>query len=211
MLPLRLFGDATFSISVAVSVIAGFVFLGSVNYLALFVQAATGAGATGTGLLLAPMMFGVVAASMVSARLIARTGRYRWYPVASMALGVVAAVLLSTVDENTAEPVLVGYLTLFGLAAGLNLQVLTMAAQNTAPRGDLGAVSGAITFLRSLGTALGISVFGSIFTGALGTGQPGPDAYAGALHGVFLVVPPMLGAGLLIALGLKNIPLRAHH
>ncbi|WP_158885245.1 MDR family MFS transporter [Amycolatopsis anabasis] len=211
VIPLRLFRDSTFTVSVLVSVVAGFAFLGSVTYLALFVQAASGASASATGLLLAPMMFGVVASSMGSAKIIARTGNYRWYPAAGMALGIVAGILMSTMDESTTRPVVLAYLVLFGLAAGLNLQVPALAAQNTAPREDIGAVSGTVTFLRSLGTALGVSVFGSVFTAGLGTRAPGPADYAHALRGVFFTAPPILLIGLIAALRLKNIPLRQHH
>ncbi|QWF79296.1 MFS transporter [Amycolatopsis sp. CA-230715] len=199
VLPLGLFRDGTFRVATSVSVIAGFVFLGTVNYLALFVQAIGVTSASVTGLVLSPMMLGVVASSMLSSRRIAKTGSYHRYPAASMALGVVSCALLSTMDASVPLPLVAGTLTVFGLAAGLNMQVLGLAAQNTAPPPDIGAVSGAITFLRSLGTAVGISVFGSVFTAT-------PD-HVTALHHVALTAGALLVLGLVVSLSLKNIPL----
>ncbi|MBV1935710.1 MFS transporter [Streptomyces sp. BV286] len=163
VIPLHLFRDSTFSVSVLVSVAAGIVFLGAVNFLALYIQVVTGASPTMSGVVLLPMMFGLVASSVVSGRAITQTGRYKWYPVLSMVIGIAGALLLSTMDTGTPRGVVIAYMLVFGIAAGLNMQVLTMAAQNTAPRDDIGAVHATVSFARQLGTTVGISLFASIF------------------------------------------------
>ncbi len=183
VLPLRLFRDSTFTIATLTSVVAGFVFLGAVNFLVLYLQAVHLSSATMSGVILLPAMFGIVASSMISSRLISATGRHKWYPVASMALGVVSSVLLASMDARTSTLVAGAYMLLFGIAAGLNMQVLTMAAQNTAPREDLGAVSATVAFGRSLGASVGISVFAALFYGRL-TAELDRRLPAGALGGV---------------------------
>ncbi len=101
IIPLRLFRDRAFSVSFLASVAAGFAFLGSVNYLALFLQTAGGAGPSEAGLLLVPMTLAVAASSMIAGRIIAKTGAYRWAPILSMSLGLAAAIAMSTMDERT--------------------------------------------------------------------------------------------------------------
>ncbi|MCZ4119525.1 MDR family MFS transporter [Streptomyces sp. H39-S7] len=180
VIPLHLFQDSTFSIAAVVSIVAGFVFVGSVNFLALFLQVVTGASATMSGVILLPMMLGLVASSMVSARIIHRTGNYKWYPAGSMAIGIVSALLLATMDADTSRVLATGYMLLLGIAAGLNMSVLTMAAQNTAPRDDIGAVSATVSFSRMLGASLGISVFAAMFYNRL-TDELAQRVPAGAL------------------------------
>ncbi|WP_037316073.1 MDR family MFS transporter [Amycolatopsis orientalis] len=209
VIPLRLFRARMFSLSVLASAAAGFVFLGSVNYLALFLQTAGGAGPSEAGLLLLPMTLAVAASSMVAGRIIAKTGAYRWAPILSMTLGLAAALAMSTMDETTPLPLVVAYLVVFGIAAGLNIQVLSMAAQQNVARTDLGAVSATVGFLRSLGTTAGLTVFGAVFTSAFGTDSP--SGYASALNGVFWVMVPALVIGLVASLFLPRVALRRHH
>lgn len=201
VLPRRLFKDRTFTVASALSVLSGFAFLGSINYLAVYLQNVAGAAPAKAGLLLVPMTLAVAVSSVVAGRVISRTGRYRWAPIASMALGLAAVAAMTTLDEHSALPVVVACLALFGLAAGLNLQVLALATQNTAPREDLGVVSAAINLARSLGSALGPVVLGLVFTAGL------PN-YATASHGVFLALLVPLALGLATAFALPHVPLR---
>jgi EmrB/QacA subfamily drug resistance transporter len=183
VIPPHLFRDTTFTLCVVLGLIAGAVFLGSVNFLALFVQIVTGTNPAISGLVLLPMMLGLVLASTLSSRWIGRSGRYKWYPVVSMALGIISTLLLATMDVNTSKYVALAYMVIFGVAAGLNVQVLAMAAQNTAPRKDIGAVSATVTFSRAIGTSLGISIFAAVFYGWL-TSELSRDVPAGSLDGI---------------------------
>jgi EmrB/QacA subfamily drug resistance transporter len=195
VLPLRLFRDRTFSVSVVLSVLAGFAFLGSINYIAAFLQA--DAGPAEGGLRLLPMTIAVAVSSAVAGRIIARTGAYRWAPRLSMALGLLAVLGLTTLDEHSPLPQVLGCLVVFGLAAGLNLQVLAMATQNTAPSADRGAVAAAVNLARALGSALGPVALGF--------------AYSAGTHGVFLTLLPVLALALVTAFALPHVPLRNHH
>lgn len=183
IVPLRLFKDSTFTLSLLGTIICGVVFVGSVNFLALYVQVVTGASPTTSGFVLLPMMLGLVLSSVGSSKIIRKSGKYKVFPVASMALGIVGALLLSTMDASTPRIVSVLFMVVFGFASGLSAQVFTQAAQNTAPPKDLGAVSGVATFGRSFGTSIGISLFASIFYGRL-TDEITAHVPAAALRGV---------------------------
>ncbi|WP_439376753.1 MFS transporter [Amycolatopsis lexingtonensis] len=188
VLPLRLFRDRTFTVSALLSVLAGFSFLGSVNYIAGYLQA--DAGPAEGGLLLVPMTLAVALSSVVASKIIARTGAYRWAPRLSMALGLLAVLGLTTLHGL---PEVLACLVVFGLAAGLNLQVLAMATQNTAPPGDRGAVAAAVNLARALGSALGPVALGF--------------AYNAGAHGVFLALLPVLALALVAAFALPHVPL----
>ncbi|MFG2986826.1 MDR family MFS transporter [Streptomyces sp. NPDC048258] len=243
IVPLRLFKDSTFTLSLLGAAVCGIVFAGAVNFLALYVQVVTGAGPAASGFVLLPMMLGVVLSSVASSKIIARTGTYKIFPVLSMAVGIVGALLLSTMDADTPRGLAALYMAVFGFASGLSAQVFTQAAQNTAPARDMGAVSAAVTFGRSFGTSIGISLFAALFYGRL-TDELADRVPAGALGGVdhdslssntvldsldapvrsaveqsyavsltqvFTAAVPVLVAGLVLALLMKNVTLRSHH
>ncbi|MFE6773950.1 MDR family MFS transporter [Streptomyces fimicarius] len=183
IVPLRLFRDSTFTISLLGTVIGGIVFAGAVQFLALYVQVVTGVGPTASGFILLPMMMGLVLSSVGSSRIIVRTGRYKVFPVLSMALGIVGSLLLSTMDTETPRAAAILYMAVFGFASGLSAQVFTQAAQNTAPPQDLGAVSGTVAFGRSFGISIGVSLFAAVFHGRL-IDELATRVPAGALDGV---------------------------
>ncbi|WP_284748481.1 MFS transporter [Amycolatopsis sp. RTGN1] len=189
VLPLRLFRDRTFTVSVVLSVLAGFAFLGSINYIAVLLQA--DAGPAEGGLRLVPMTLAVSLSSVVASKIIARTGAYCWAPRLSMALGLLAVLGLTTLD---ALPLVLACLVVFGLAAGLNLQVLALATQNTAPPADRGAVAAGINLARALGSSLGPVALGF--------------AYNAGTHGVFLALLPVLALALVTAFALPHVPLK---
>ncbi len=170
VIPLRLFADQTFTLVVLLHFIAGFVGLGLINYLVLWLQTVLGLDVQESGYILTAMMLGVVLTSWISAKVVARTGSYRWFPVLSMAVFAVAAVLFSTAGPTTSLALAVLYVLLFGIAGGLNSQALSLAARNTAARRDIGAVQGTATLMRQLGTGLGVSFFAALMNARLGTG-----------------------------------------
>ena len=135
-----------------------------------------------SGVYLLPMVLGLLLTSVGSGQLIARTGRYKIYPIVGTFVMAVALFLLSRLDENTATWVMNVYFFLLGFSLGLILQVLVIAVQNSVDYADLGTATAGVTFFRSIGGAFGTSVFGAIFTNQL------VHNLASALHGVTL--PP---------------------
>jgi EmrB/QacA subfamily drug resistance transporter len=180
VLPLRLFRNPVFTVSSAISLVAGFAMFGSISYLPLFLQVVHGVSPTLSGVYLLPMVGGLLITSITSGQLIARTGRYKIYPIIGTAALVVALFLLSRLDEHTSTAYLSLYFFVLGFALGLIIQVLVIAVQNSADFQDLGTATSGVTFFRSIGGSFGVSVFGAIFSNRLAS------ELAAALHGVTL-------------------------
>jgi EmrB/QacA subfamily drug resistance transporter len=180
VLPLRLFRNPVFSVSAGISLAAGFAMFGSISYLPLFLQVVRGVSPTVSGVYLLPMVGGLLVTSIASGQLIAKTGRYKVYPIAGTAVLVAGLFLLSRLDEHTPTPLMDAYFFVLGFALGLIIQVLVIAVQNAADFEDLGAATSGVTFFRSIGGAFGVSIFGAIFSNRLAS------ELASALRGVTL-------------------------
>ena len=167
VLPLRLFRNPVFVIAAAIALAAGFALFGALSYLPLFLQVVRGVSPTISGVYLLPMVLGLLITSIGSGQLIARTGRYKVFPIIGTALMAIALGLLATLDQTTPTPLMYLYFFLLGASLGLIIQVLVIAVQNTASYADLGAATSGVTFFRTIGGAFGVSVFGAIFTNQL--------------------------------------------
>lgn len=185
ILPMRLFRGGTFSVGVLLSFILGCAMFGAIVFLPLFLQVVTGASATNSGLLLLPLMAGLMLTSVGSGRIIARTGRYRTWPIAGMLVGAAGMALLSTMDDSVSRLSSSAYMVVLGLGMGMVMQVLVLAVQNGAEPADMGVVTSAVNFFRSLGGSFGVAVFGAIFS-ALLTDRLESFLPAGALAGAGL-------------------------
>lgn len=237
IIPLRLFRDSGFTVTCLVGAVAGVALFGVAACLPAFLQMVDGAGATESGLLMLPMMGGIVVASIVSGRLITRTGRYKIYPVLGCALSAVGMWLLSGLERDTPRLDLSVWQAVLGVGIGLVMPVLILAVQNSVPSADLGTATGANNYFRQIGGSIGAVVFGTLFAGRLtaaltdrvpaGADLPAPEsitpqlvhalppalrdgyirAYADAMPRIFLYLVPVLVVGLLIAFFLKEKPL----
>ena len=182
VLPLRLFQNSVFDVSAGISLAAGFALFGTVSFLPLFLQVVHGVSPTISGVYLLPQVIGLLLTSVGSGQLIARTGRYKIYPIIGTALLAVALFLLSRLDEHTSTALTSVYFFVLGTSLGLILQVLVIAVQNSVDFADLGAATSGVTFFRSIGGSFGVSVFGAVFSNRLAV------ELASALRGVR--VPP---------------------
>ena len=167
ILPPRLWRNHTFRVTSAIGLIIGFSLFGAVTFLPLFQQVVRGQSPTASGLQLLPLMGGLMLSSVVSGRLIARTGRYRVYPIAGTGLTVVGLLLLSTMDPRTPVPLAAVFMAVLGLGLGMVMQVLILAVQNDAPYEDLGVATAGATLFRSIGGSLGTATLGAVFTNRL--------------------------------------------
>lgn len=241
VIPLRLFRDGVFNVTALIGAVVGVALFGAASYLPTFLQMVDGASATGSGLLMLPMMLGVVLASIGSGQLISRTGRYRIYPIAGGALSVGGMWLLSLLDAETSQLVYSAYMAVLGLGIGMSLPVLVLAVQNSVSPADIGAATSANTFFRQIGGSVGAAIFGALFANRLSerlavelpgdSGLPDPDsitpqlvhalpaalrdgyihAYAEAMPRIFLYLVPVLVLGFLLAFLLKEKPLLSQH
>ena len=229
-IPLRLFRMRTFDVASAVSFVVGMTMFGAITYLPTFLQVANGISASNSGLLLVPIMLGLLTSSIIAGQIITRTGRYRRFPIAGMAVTAVAMYLLSTLDTGASRLESGLYMALLGVGIGMVLQILILATQNEAPVEDLGVATSTVTFFRSVGGSVGVALFGALFTHRLthllGVGVPAgmtPEqiallpadqravlagAFADAITRVFLVAVPLLIAGFLVTFLLRERPLR---
>ncbi|HWJ86262.1 MAG TPA: MFS transporter [Cellulomonas sp.] len=167
VLPLRLFKNRVFTTTSIVGFVVGFAMFGSITYLPLYLQRVHGASPTASGLQMLPMMLGLLITSIGSGQLISRTGRYRIYPIVGTAVFTIGLYLLSLMGRETTS--LQSGLAMFVLGAGLGLvmQVLVLAVQNAVEYRDLGTGTSGATFFRTIGSCVGVAVFGSVFTSHL--------------------------------------------
>ena len=197
ILPPELFRNLTFRTTSAIGFVVGFALFGSVTFIPLYLQVVKEHSATRSGLLMTPMMLGVLVTSTASGFLISRYGRYRVFPIVGTAIAAVALHLLSTLEVATKTQVAAGYMLLLGLGLGLVMQVLVLAAQNAVDHRLLGVATSGATMFRQVGGSIGVAVFGAIFTNELGRQlahrlPPGVHAPAHASPAVLHQLPPAI-------------------
>lgn len=164
LLPLRLFREPIFAVVTVLSLLVGAAMFGGMVFLPLFLQVVTGASATSSGLLLLPLMGGLMSMSIVSGKVITRTGRYKVWPVSGMAVAGVGMFLLSQMSTSTGRVHSSVAMLVLGAGIGMVMQVLVLAAQNASEYRDLGVVTSATSFFRSMGGSLGVAVFGAVLS-----------------------------------------------
>src|SRR4051812_45492011 len=167
LIPLRLFKDAVFNITALVGLVIGVALFGAASYLPTFLQMVDGASATESGLLMLPMMGGIVGASIVSGQLISHTGRYKIYPVLGSALAALGMWLLSRLEVDTSRLQYSVWMAVLGVGIGLVMPVLVLAVQNSVRPADLGTATSANNYFRQIGGSVGAAVFGTLFADRL--------------------------------------------
>lgn len=164
VMPLHLFANRAFWVTMALALITGFALFGSVTYLPLFLQVVKGSSPTGSGLQMLPQMAGVLFTSILSGQLISRTGRYKIFPVIGMGTMTVALFLLSRTTLETSMNVLLLCMALLGCGVGMVMQVLVIAVQNAVDFRDLGVATSGNTLFRLVGGSVGTAALGAVFT-----------------------------------------------
>jgi EmrB/QacA subfamily drug resistance transporter len=167
ILPLRLFKNSIFRVSLALSLFSGSVLFGAIIFLPEYQQIVRGYSATKSGLYLLPLVFGLFTASITSGRIISKIGHYKPFPIIGGALITLGFWLFSHISVTTSQLVLSGWMIVLGLGIGMLLQIMVLAVQNSVDRSDLGTATAAVTFFRTLGGALGTAFFGAILTNRL--------------------------------------------
>lgn len=188
LIPLRLFRDSVFNITGLVGLVIGVALFGAASYLPTFLQMVDGASATESGLLMLPMMGGIVGASVVSGQLISHTGRYKVYPILGGALSVVGMWLLSRLEVDTPRLHYSIWMAVLGAGIGMVMPVLILAVQNSVRPADLGTATSANNYFRQIGGSVGAAIFGTLFADRLadslaerlperaGAGLPDPES-----------------------------------
>ncbi|MFE9432964.1 MFS transporter [Streptomyces sp. NPDC006640] len=167
LIPLRLFRDSVFNVTALVGLVVGVALFGAASYLPTFLQMVDGASATESGLLMLPMMGGIVGASIVSGQLISRTGRYKLFPILGGALSVVGMWLLSHLEVDTPRLHYSLWMAVLGAGIGMVMPVLVLAVQNSVRPADLGTATSANNYFRQIGGSVGAAIFGTLFANRL--------------------------------------------
>ncbi|GAA3547819.1 MDR family MFS transporter [Nonomuraea rosea] len=171
IIPPRLFGDRNFTLAQVVSFLVGAVMMAVTAYLPQYMQFAQGLSPTASGMLLLPLMFGMLAAQLLTGRLISANGRYRVYPILGGALLVAGVLLLTWLDTSTSAALASALTVVAGVGIGLLMQSTLLLTLNSAEPRDLGAASGTVTLLRTIGGSLGIALLGAVYTGRMESGM----------------------------------------
>jgi EmrB/QacA subfamily drug resistance transporter len=219
IVPLHLLRTRTVAVVSAALFLATAALFSITVFVPLFLQTTTGATPTEAGLLLIPAMLGITVSTTLSGRSIARTGRYKRFPVAGLAMMTAALVLLAALSGSPSRLATGIGLVLFGLGFGMVTQVLVTAVQNSVDRRELGIATATTGFFRALGGAVGAAVLGAVFAAQAGTGdsEGGTSGLDGVLRSdvidgvqsVFLVAAPVATLALVAVLFLREVPLRS--
>ena len=163
LVPMALFANRNFVLTTLAGFAMGVGMFGTMAYLPTYLQMVHGMSPTLAGMMMIPMMIGMLGTSITVGWIISRTGHYKWYPVVGMALVATALGLMSTLNPGTPTAVIGGNLFLMGFGLGLVMQVLVLIVQNSFPVRVVGTATASNNFFRQIGGAVGSSVVGAIF------------------------------------------------
>jgi EmrB/QacA subfamily drug resistance transporter len=238
VIPLHDFRNRNFSLASAMSFLLGLAMFGAMTFLPLYQQTVQHASATGSGLLLIPLMLGSTVTTLVAGQVTTRTGRYKLLPVIGGAVMTAGLVLLSHLGPDTSKLVAGAWFVVLGAGMGFLMQITSLIAQNSVSPRDMGVASSSRMFFQQIGGSIGVSLFGVIFTRRLastlsalvpgvhlgaGGGQLDPAtvntlspavrsaAFIGISHAVdsvFVWAAPAAAAVFVMALLIKEVPLR---
>src|SRR5262245_5617877 len=206
IVPLRLLRTRVVAVSSAALFLATAALFAVTVFVPLFLQATTGATPTEAGLLLVPAMLGITAATAVAGRSVARTGRYKRFPVAGLALMAAGLALMAVVAGDPSRVTIGIGLAVFGLGFGMVGQILITAVQNGVERRELGVATAATGFFRALGGAIGAAILGAVFAARVGGGAA-PDV-GPAVQAVLIAGAGIAAVALVVVLALREVPLR---
>ena len=163
-----------------IATLFGASFMGSILYLTQFNQQVFEASPTESGLMLLPMIAGLMTASIVSGQMISRTGHYKIFMQVGIVLATVMVALLATLNPSSEYIYEAAIMLFLGAGLGVVMPVISLAVQNEFQQHDLGVATSSSQLFRSLGSTIGIAIFGAMLTAGLTsslTGMQGNDAY----------------------------------
>ncbi|HUY22836.1 MAG TPA: MDR family MFS transporter [Acidimicrobiales bacterium] len=183
ILPPRLFRNDIFSVAGGIAFLQAMAMFGSIVYVPFYLQIADGVTPTVSGLLLLPLMGGLLTMSITSGRLVSRTGRYKVFPVLGALLTALGLWLLTFLTTQTSHVTMSVYLFVLGAGMGMVIQNTVLAVQNAVAPRDMGTSTSALVFFRSLGAVFGTALFGVIFVDRVNSTLPSllPARYRGGI------------------------------
>jgi EmrB/QacA subfamily drug resistance transporter len=167
IIPMRLFKNDIFSVSVVLSLLAGIALFAAILFIPEYQQVVLGYSAVKSGLALLPLVVGMLVALITSGRLITKYGRYRIFPIVGTVITGFGMWLFSHLTVHTSQLDLSLWMVVLGIGIGSFMQVMTLAVQNAVDQSELGVATASATFFRSIGSSLGGAIFGAILTNRL--------------------------------------------
>ena len=163
IVPLGLFRNRSFTISVAATFLVGFGFFGAIIFLPRWFQTVAGASATESGYNLLPLVIGMIFAAISAGQIVARTHRYKLMMIGSLILLSLSLYLMTNLRADTDRPVLWLWMVLAGLGIGPSLAVFTLVVQNAVAPKQIGAATSSVTFFQQIGGTIGLTIAGTVF------------------------------------------------
>jgi EmrB/QacA subfamily drug resistance transporter len=167
IIPLHLFRNRTFTISVTAMFLAAFGFFSAVVFLPRWFQVVAGSTATDSGYQLLPLLGALIISATVSGQIVARTNRYKLLIFGSLVTLAIGLYLLTSLHADTDRPVLWFWMILAGLGIGPSFAVFALIVQNAVKMNEIGTASSSLTFFQQIGGTVGLTFAGTIFASRL--------------------------------------------
>ncbi|GAB4062656.1 MDR family MFS transporter [Angustibacter speluncae] len=180
VIPLGLFRNPVFVNATAIGLMLGLGMFAAIGFVPTFLQMSAGTSAAASGLLMLPMMVGLMGTSIASGLAITRTGRYKAYPVAGTVVTAAAMGMMTSLSADTPIWLVCAFLLVLGAGLGLIMQVIVLVVQNSVAPDAIGVATSTNNYFREVGASLGVAVFGTIFTSRLTENLTGVFTAAGA-------------------------------
>ena len=180
IIPLSLFRNRIFVNATAIGFTLGLGMFSAIAFVPTFLQMSSGTSAAESGLLMLPMMAGLMGTSIYSGIRISKTGKYKMFPILGAALTMAAMLWMTTLAASTPIWIICVQLFIFGAGLGLIMQVVVLVVQNSVPADQIGTATSTNNYFREVGAAMGVAVFGAIFTNRLSESLTSAFTGAGA-------------------------------
>lgn len=167
VIPLRLFKNQIFTVSTILSFLVGVVMFGAIIFLPEYQQIVRGDSATKSGLMMLPLVIGIMIGSIGSGQIVTKIGKYKMFPIIGSILTIIGLYLFTNITSTTSRDIIGVWMFVLGLGIGQIMPILTLAVQNAVAREDLGTATSSVTFFRSIGSAIGAAIFGAVLTNRL--------------------------------------------
>src|SRR6266550_3777616 len=164
VVPFDLWKNPTFSVSTAIGFLLGFAMFGAILFVGLVYQGVLGMPATNSGLLITPLMAGLIVSSIITGQLMVRIKRYRYIGTVGAVILTIGLILLAQVSVGTPEIEVVRDLVLIGLGVGVGMPLYLNATQSAVDVRYLGVVSSQIQFWRNIGSTVGVAILGAVLS-----------------------------------------------
>jgi EmrB/QacA subfamily drug resistance transporter len=164
IMPLDLFRSRVFVITNLTSFVIGMAFLGVVMFMPLFMQVVLGVNATNSGFSMFPLMLGLMIGSILSGRVVSRTGRYKPFMVGGAAVLILGVFLLGGIGPDTTLPELAWRMVVVGLGLGPSQSLVNLIVQAAFPPSQIGVATSSTQFFRQIGNTVGVAIFGTLLT-----------------------------------------------